>query len=84
MVAFEVMLLLLLLLLHELSWSIWIVCEKPFNSSNSFLLGFGFGAVEKGIGSFFGMWIKDFILDDDVEQKVLESKDEICKEAIVL
>ena len=84
MVAFEVMLLLLLLLLHELSWSIWIVCEKPFNSSNSFLLGFEFGAMEKGIGSFSGMWIEDFILDGDVEHKVLESKDEICKEAIVL
>lgn len=79
MVAFEVV-----LLLHELSWSIGIVCEKPFNSSNSFLLGFEFGAMEKGIGSFSGMWIEDFILDGDVEQKVLESKDEICKDAIVL
>lgn len=80
MVAFEVVL--LLLLLYEVSWCIGIVCVNPFSSSKSFLLGLGFGVTETSIGSF-GAWIEDFIFDDD-EEKVLESKDEICKEAIVL
>jgi len=85
MVAFEVVEV-VVELLPELSWSIGIAWEKPFSSSNSFRLGFGFGGTERGIESVFGRWREDLTVDGDgdVEQKELESKDEICKEVIVL
>jgi len=84
MVAFEDVEVVVVELLPGLSWRIGIVWEKPFNSSNSFLLGFRFGVTERGIESLFGRWIEDFIVDGDVEQKVVESKDEIFKEDIVV
>jgi len=83
MVAFEVVEV-VVELLPELSLSIGIVWEKPFSSSKSFLLGFGFGGTERGIESFSGRWIEDFILDGDVEQKELESKDESFNEAMIV
>jgi hypothetical protein len=49
----------------------------PFNSSNSFLLGLIFGAIDRVLGSF-GTLKEDLIPSEEDEENI----DETCKEAM--